>query len=212
MRCTRPCHSFLRTASSVGSGSACASRGDAIRQAGVARDRHAAAVGVERLQRLEAEERRVADRADLASLVRRAERVRAVLDRPPGLCARATSMMPSMSHGSPHKCVGTTATVFGPTTRASVSGVIANVSGSTSAKTGVKPATRAISGMTQKVSAGSTTSAAGSEVERLQDVVEGHAAVRRRRPRGRRRAASQTSISNSRTCGPSMNWPALRRR
>ena len=69
-----------------------------------------------------------------------------------------------MSHGKPHRCVGTTATVFGVMARATVAGVTLNVAGSTSAKTGVSPATRAISGITQKVSAGTTISLPGGNL------------------------------------------------
>ena len=66
-----------------------------------------------------------------------------------------------MAHGSPYKCVGTTARVAGEIARASASGSIVKVAGSTSANTGRRPAVRANSGITQNVSAGKTISDPG---------------------------------------------------
>ena len=66
-----------------------------------------------------------------------------------------------MSHGSPQRCVGTTATVFGVIARSIADAVTLKVTGSTSANTGVSPACRAISGITQNVSAGKMISPPG---------------------------------------------------
>ncbi len=84
-----------------------------------------------------------------------------------------------MSQGRPYKCVGTTARVRGVIARSNASGSRLNVTGSTSAKTGLSPATRAISGMTQKVSAGQNDLRVRRNPQRLEQIVEGHPAVRR---------------------------------
>ena len=84
-----------------------------------------------------------------------------------------------MSHGSPHRWVGTTATVRDVSTREIDSAVSVKVAGSTSANTGVRPACRAISGITQKVRAGMTISPPAGRSKRLQQVQEGDPAVGR---------------------------------
>ena len=55
-------------------------RSDACRERGFANDRHPTAVRVERFQGLEAEDRRVAERADRPAAIDRAQRVRAVFN------------------------------------------------------------------------------------------------------------------------------------
>ena len=80
MRCRRPMSSRLRHALFVGPRFGLGERANARRDRRVADERQPAAVAVERLERLEAEEAGVAERADRASVPGRAQRVRAVLD------------------------------------------------------------------------------------------------------------------------------------
>ena len=80
IRSTRPCQNRCFKRLQIDRRFGRGQRRHAIAELRIADDRHAAAIGVERLERLKTEDRGVAERADGAAAVARAERVRAVLD------------------------------------------------------------------------------------------------------------------------------------
>ena len=80
MRCRRPDSSRFSTRFASGHGSASAMARTRAASRGIADEREPAAVAVERLERLEAEEPGVAERADRPAVEGGAERMRAVFD------------------------------------------------------------------------------------------------------------------------------------
>ena len=157
MRCRRPTSSRFVTRFSSGQGSRLGQRANPRRDRRVANERQPAAVAVERLERLEAEEAGVAERADGLAVPGRAERVRAVFDHAQLVARRDVEdgLHVARQAVQVRRHDGACRRRDGALERR---GDSVNVPGSTSAKTTFRPATCASAGTTQNVSAGTTIS------------------------------------------------------
>ena len=99
IRCKRPTSNRLSMRFSSGQRSALRQLADPARHAGVPHQGHAAAVTVQRLERLEAEEAGIAERPDRPAVERRAQCVRAVFDHLQVVAAATAMMRPCRTTG-----------------------------------------------------------------------------------------------------------------